>query len=408
MTTLTHLECSACGQTYEPDRLTGLCSCGQPLLARYDLERARKTWNRAWLANAPSNMWRYAPVLPLRSPERAVSLGEGFTPVLPLQRLASRLGMKDLWLKDESLNPTGTFKARGLACAVSRARELGVHVLAIPSAGNAAGALAAYAAAAGLTARVVIPSDVPEANYIECVAYGAQVTLLDGLISDCARWVAEQALEKGWYDVSTFREPYRVEGKKTLGYEIAEQFHWRLPDAIVYPTGGGVGLVGMWKAFEELASLGWIGPARPKMIVVQAAGCQPLVRAFETGASRCEPWPEAHTLAAGLRVPKPLADALILHILRQSRGSAVAVTDQEILDAALDLARTEGVFPAPEGAACAAALPHLLKKGIVSPDERVLLINTGSGLKYLDVFRTRIPPAHLTEARKQGGLITPR
>jgi threonine synthase len=407
MTTVTHLECSLCRKTFEAGQVLNLCPCGGPLLVRYDLEKARKGWNRAWLSNAPPTMWRYQPVLPVRRPESIVSLGEGFTPLIRARRLGRRLGADHLWIKDEGLNPTGTFKARGLACAVSMAVDLGIRKLAIPSAGNAASAMAAYAAAAGLEAHIFMPRDVPQSNYIECRAFGASVTLVDGLISDCARLVAERRSEEGWFDVSTLKEPYRIEGKKTMGYEVAEQFHWALPDAIFYPTGGGVGLIGMWKAFAEMEELGWISGRRPKMIAVQASGCQPVVRAFEQGAARCEFFENAATLAAGLRVPKPLGDFLILDALRASGGTAVAVDDDEIVDAGIELAAAEGIFAAPEGAACVAALRRLLEAGFLKRDERILIYNTGSGLKYLEVYATRFPRP-LGEEAKLGGLITPR
>ena len=352
-------------------------------------------------------MWRYAPLLPAAKPESIVSLGEGLTPLVSTPRLGRRLGATRLWLKDEGLNPTGSFKARGLSCAVSMARELGVGELAIPSAGNAAGALAAYAAAAGMKAHIFMPRDVPAANLIECRAYGAEVNLVDGLISDCARRVAELSAASGWYDVSTLKEPYRIEGKKTMGLELAEQMNWTLPDAIFYPTGGGVGIIGMWKAFDELEHLGWIGPHRPKMIAVQAAGCQPVVRAFEQGAGQCEFWPSASTVAAGLRVPQPLGDFLILKAVRQSGGTCLAVDDQALLDAGLRLAREEGLFICPEGAACIAALEKLLQNGFLKRDETIVIYNTGSGLKYLDNYATRFAADPGDEARL-GGLVLPR
>jgi threonine synthase len=407
MTTVTHLECSRCAKTYEAGQVHNLCSCGGPLLVRYDLERARKSWNRAWIPNGPASMWRYQPVLPVRRPESIVSLGEGFTPLIRARRLGRRLGAENLWIKDEGVNPTGSFKARGLSCAVSMALELGIRKLAIPSAGNAGSALAAYAAAAGLEAYIFMPRDVPQSNFIECMSFGARVTLVDGLISDCARLVAERRAAEGWFEVTTLKEPYRVEGKKTLGYELAEQFRWTLPDAVFYPTGGGVGLIGMWKAFAEMEALGWISHERPKMIAVQAAGCQPVVRAFEAGADSCRFFENASTLASGLRVPKPLGDFLILEAIRKSRGTAIAVDDDEILDAGLELAATEGIFAAPEGAACVAALRRLLASGFLSASERIVIFNTGSGLKYLESYSTRHPrPAG--EAARLGGLITPR
>lgn len=407
MTTVTHLECSRCGRSFEAGQVLNLCPCGGPLLVRYDLEKARRSWNRAWIANGPSSMWRYQPVLPVRRPESIVSLGEGFTPLIRARRLGQRLGADNLWIKDEGINPTGSFKARGLSCAVSMALELGIRKLAIPSAGNAASALAAYAAAAGLEAHIFMPRDVPQSNFIECMSFGARVTLVDGLISDCARLVAERQATEGWFDVTTLKEPYRIEGKKTMGYEVAEQFRWELPEAIFYPTGGGVGLIGMWKAFAEMEAMGWISSRRPKMIAVQAAGCQPVVRAFEEGASECRFFENAATLASGLRVPKPLGDFLILEAIRASGGTAVAVEDDEILDAGIELAAAEGMFAAPEGAACVAALRRLLANGFLSPADRIVIYNTGSGLKYLEAYSTRFPRPAGEEARL-GGLITPR
>jgi len=318
------------------------------------------------------------------------------------------MGAQNLWVKDEGLNPTGSFKARGLSCAISMCKQLGVGKVAIPSAGNAAGALAAYAAAAGLEAHIFLPRDVPEANYLESKAYGAQVTLVDGLISDCARMVAERAESEGWYDVSTLKEPYRIEGKKTMGLEVAEQMDWELPDAIFYPTGGGVGMIGMWKAFEEMERLGWIGSRRPKMIAVQAEGCQPVVRALEENEPRSRFWEGAQTVASGLRVPKPLGDFLVLEAVRKSGGTAVAVSDGKMLDAGIRLASEEGIFAAPEGAACVAALEKLLASGFLKSEERIVLYNTGTGLKYPEAYATRFPRTAAAEQDKLGGLITPR
>jgi len=387
---MTHLECALCAQHFEAGQIHNLCPCGGPLLVRYDLPRIRSEWTRDQLATAPNSMWRYAPVLPAPA-DSIVSLGEGMTPLIRTPRLAERLRAGPLWVKDEGLNPTGSFKARGLSCAVSMAVELGIRELAIPSAGNAASAMAAYAAAAGLTSHIFMPRDVPQSNYVECKAFGANVTLVDGLISDCAKLVAAGCQEHGWFDVSTLKEPYRIEGKKTMGYELAEQLYWQLPDAIFYPTGGGVGIIGMWKAFAEMEALGWIGSRRPKMIAVQAAGCQPVVRAFEQGAARSTFWDNAHTVAAGLRVPKPLGDFLILDAVRASGGTAIAVSDDELLDAGLQLASKEGMFVAPEGAACIAALEKLLASGFLTPRDRVVIYNTGSGLKYLEAYSARFP-----------------
>ena len=353
-------------------------------------------------------MWRYAPVLPVSDPHSIVSLGEGMTPLRRTDRLAARLGTDSVWVKDEGMNPTASFKARGLSCALSMCVELGIKKVAIPSAGNAASALAAYAAAAGIESYIFMPRDVPQANYLECKAYGANVTLVDGLISDCGKIVAERGPQEGWFDVSTLKEPYRIEGKKTMGFEVAEQMDWELPDAIFYPTGGGVGMIGMWKAFEEMEQLGWIGSRRPKMIAVQAEGCAPVVRAFEENEPRSRFFENARTLAAGLRVPKPLGDFLVLEAVRASHGTAIAVSDDEMLDAGMELASQEGIFAAPEGAACVAALRKLLANGFLKSSDRIVLYNTGSGLKYLEAYGTRFPRVAACEQDKLGGLITPR
>ena len=403
----THLECSLCSQKFDAATVQSLCTCGGPLLVRYDLDHIRSRWRRRAVPNGPPTMWRYAPVLP-PADENIISLGEGWTPLLRTRRLGARIGASQLWVKDEGLNPTGSFKARGLSCAISMCKELGIGKVAIPSAGNAAGALAAYAAAAGMEAHIFLPRDVPQSNYLECAAYGARVTLVDGLISDCARMVAEQASAEGWFDISTLKEPYRIEGKKTMGYEVAEQMDWELPDAIFYPTGGGVGMIGMWKAFEEMERLGWIGSRRPKMIAVQAEGCQPVVRAFEGNEPRSRFWDDARTVASGLRVPKPLGDFLILEAVRKSGGTALAVSDAEMLDAAAQLASEEGVFAAPEGAACVSACEKLLASGFLKTDERIVLYNTGTGLKYAEAYSTRFPRSAASEQDKLGGLITPR
>ena len=352
-------------------------------------------------------MWRYGPLLPLADPQNIISLGEGLTPLLPAPRYGERIGASRLLVKDESANPTGTFKARGMAAAVSMAKELGATKLAAPSAGNAASALAAYAAAAGMEAHIFMPRDVPRANYIECKMCGADVTLVDGLISDCGRIVAERQDEEGWFDVSTLKEPYRIEGKKTMGLELAEQLGWRLPDAVFYPTGGGVGLIGMWKAFDELEQIGWIDAKRPKMIAIQAAGCAPIVRAFDDGAEASQFWKGASTLAAGLRVPKAIGDFLVLQAVRESGGTCLAVTDQQLLAAGRSLAETEGMFVAPEGAACFAALEQLLQNGFLDKDDEIVIYNTGTGLKYLDNWATQFPPEPRPQ-EKLGGLILPR
>lgn len=408
MTTLTHLECSLCSKPFDPHVPQNLCDCGGPLLVRYDLAKVRESWNREWIPNGPSSMWRYAPVLPVSKPSAIVSLGEGMTPLVRTARLGAKLGCSKLSIKDEGVNPTGSFKARGLSCAISMCVEIGIKKVAIPSAGNAAGAMAAYAAAAGIEAHIFMPVDVPQSNYIECKATGANVTLVNGLISDCGRIVAERKAAEGWFEVSTLKEPYRIEGKKTMGYELAEQMRWTLPDVIFYPCGGGVGLIGMWKAFDEMEQLGWIGSKRPKMIAVQVEGCQPVVRAFEQGAARSTFFENANTVASGLRVPKPLGDFLVLDAVRKSGGTAIAVSDADMLDAGIELAELEGMFVAPEGGACVAALKQLLANGFLSPQENIVIYNTGSGLKYLEAYSTRYPRLGGGEQDKLGGLITPR
>ena len=383
---VTHLECSRTGERFEAGKIHNLSTAGWPLLVRYDLEKVRREWDRDSLRDAPRTMWRYAPVLPVRSKENIVSLQEGFTPLHRLHRLGERFECDDLWLKDEGVNPTLTFKARGVSCAISMCRELGIRKVAIPTAGNAGGAAAAYAAAAGIEAYVFMPRDVPVANFIEARVFGAHVTLVDGLISDCAKRVAEGKATEGWFDLSTLKEPYRIEGKKTMGLEAAEQFGWKLPDAIFYPTGGGVGIIGMWKAFEELEELGWIGSKRPKMIAVQAEGCPPIVRAFEQNAEFSEFYQNASTIASGLRVPKALGDFLVLRAVRESGGTAVTVSDDETMQATERLAESEGLFVAPEGGACIAALKKLRKSGFLGKNDRILIYNTGSGYKYIDVW----------------------
>src|SRR5438094_994446 len=378
----THLECSACGLQHDWTRLQNLClSCGKPLFAIVDLAAASQTLKRETLPGREKSLWRYREVLPLPSDVEPVSLGEGGTPLVRAEKFGDDI---DLWIKDESINPTQSFKARGMSVAVSMAKHLGATKLAVPSAGNAGGALAAYAARAGLEAHVFMPRDTPRANIIECRELGACVTLIDGLITDCAAEIARR--KEDWFDVSTLKEPYRIEGKKTLGYELAEQLEWELPDVIIYPTGGGTGLIGMWKAFDEMETLGWIGQKRPRMFSVQAEGCAPIVRAFEAGENCAAEFPNAHTLASGLRVPKAIGDFLILNILRQSNGGAIAVNDDEMIRAAAEVASSEGLFVAPEGAACFAAVRSLLSSGKISPNESLVIFNTGSGIKYLDCY----------------------
>lgn len=389
---LTHLECTACGARYDADELHTVCpACGKVLFARYDLERASRTLRPENVARRPRGMWRWRELLPVHDPRYIITLGEGDTPLLPARRLGAEYGCTALFIKEEGLNPTGTFKARGLSVAVSRACELGVRRIAIPSAGNAGSALAAYGARAGVEVHIYMPVDTPDLNKKEGAIYGAQVTLVRGLINDCGALVRRRAAAEGWFDVSTLKEPYRAEGKKTMGLELAEQFGWELPEAIIYPTGGGTGIVGMWKAFAELEALGLIGPRRPRMISVQAAGCAPLVRAFEQGLEHAPPWENAATIASGLRVPVAIADYLILRVLRQSGGTALAVSDEEIITAMRELGAYEGIFAAPEGAATWAAARRLLQQGFLRPHERIVLFNTGTGLKYAELVQADFP-----------------
>ena len=384
---VTHLECAACGKEHEARRLHNLCTeCGKPLLVRYDLKSAAASLTKESLKERDPDLWRYREVLPVERDENVVTLGEGYTPLVQASRLGSQIGFSRLYIKDEGQNPTQSFKARGMAAAVSMAKELGAQKLAVPSAGNAAGALAAYAARAGLEAHIFMPRDTPRANVIECEQTGAFVTLMDGLITDCGAEVGRRKEAEGWFDVSTLKEPYRIEGKKTMGYELAEQFDWDLPDVIIYPTGGGTGLIGMWKAFDEMEQMGWIGSKRPRMVTVQAAGCAPIVRAFDEGKRFADEFPNAHTTASGLRVPRAIGDFLIIDALRASGGTAIAVTDEELIAATKEIGAAEGIFCAPEGAACLPALRKLLSAGEVQRDERVVLFNTGSGVKYVESF----------------------
>jgi threonine synthase len=383
-----HLECSVpCGAPLlNPRERHHLCRCGAPLLARYDLAAAR-SWSRRSLAGRPPTLWRYRELMPLFDGEEPVTLGEGFTPLLHARRLGAAVGLDNLYVKDESLNPTNSFKARGQSAAVTRAKYLGARTLSVPSAGNAGNALAAYAASAGLQAKVFLPKDVKPPFERECVLYGADVTLVDGLITDAGRIAAERGAPLGWYDVSTLKEPYRIEGKKTMAYELAEQLEWRWPDWIIYPTGGGTGMVGMWKAFEELEQIGWMAKTRrPRMVSVQADGCAPIVRAFEQGSEKAALWEHAATIADGLRVPKAIGDFLILRAIRDSGGTAVSVSDQSMVDAMLEIGRAEGISAAPEGGAALAAVTHLVQSGAIHRNETVVLFNTGGALKYLDVL----------------------
>lgn len=385
---VTHLECAACRKNYEANKLHNLCvECGKPLLARYDLERAKQILTKDSLKNRQQNLWRYAEVLPVENESNIVSFGEGFTPLLTANKLAETLPIKlNLFIKDESVNPTQSFKARGMTAAVSMAKELGVRKVAAPSAGNAAGALAAYASRAGMETFLFMPRDTPRANVVECEQTGANVTLIDGLITDCGKIVAERKDEEGWFDVSTLKEPYRVEGKKTMGYELAEQFDWQLPDVILYPTGGGTGLIGMWKAFDEMEQMGWIDAKRPRMVSVQSIGCAPIVKAFHEGDAFAAAFPNAATVASGLRVPKAIGDFLILNALRKSNGTAVAVTDEELINAVKEIGAAEGLFCAPEGAACLPALRKMIEQNLVNENESIVIFNTGAGVKYLECF----------------------
>jgi threonine synthase len=383
MSYFTHLECGYCNHRLVADQVWNLCpECQKPLLARYDLQAARQGWRRESLAAREPTLWRYHEMLPVRDPAFRLELGEGFTPLVHATRLGKELDFEQLYIKDEGLNPTGSFKARGLCMAVSKAYELGVKQVSIPSAGNAAGAMSAYAALAGIGSFVFMPKDVPRPFISECHALGAEVTLIDGLITDCGKAAAEQNKQFGRFDISTLKEPYRIEGKKTMGYEVAEQMAWCLPDVIIYPTGGGTGLVGMWKAFAEMEALGWIDSRRPRMVSVQSDGCAPMVKAFKAGAEFADPWPDAHTIADGLRVPAAVGDFLIQRALRESNGTALAVSDEEMMQAARLIGSHQGIFACPEGGATLAALLRLRDEGWISKHERVVLFNTGSGHKY--------------------------
>ena len=389
MSFLSSLECSEpCGAgPYDPAKPHHLCVCGAPLLARYALDDLRATWRPGSLEGRAPTLWRYREALPIALDQEPVTLGEGMTPLIHAHQIEQATGVHTVFVKDESLNPTNSFKARGLSVAVTKAKHLGATCLSVPSAGNAANALAAYAAQAGLTAKVFMPRDVKLPFIRECELYDAEVTLVDGLITDAGRAAAERGREHGWYDVSTLKEPYRVEGKKTLAYEVGEQLDWSWPDWFIYPTGGGTGIVGMWKAFDELEQLGWVsGSSRPRMVAVQAEGCAPIVRAFDAGAVRAEPWSPAVTVADGLRVPQAIGDFLILRALRESGGTALAVSDAEMVEGMRELGRLEGISAAPEGGATFIALRTLRQRGVISPEDSVVLFNTGGALKYLELL----------------------
>ncbi len=384
---LTHLVCTACSAAHDatvPQNVSPCCS--KPLYPAYDLAAAAQTLTKEALRGRVASLWRYREVMPVLSDANIVTLGEGFTPLLPATRLGAKVNVAALWIKDESQNPTGSFKARGMSAAVSMAKQFGLTKLAAPSAGNAAGALAAYAARAGMEAHLFMPVDTPRANIVECREMGAHVTLINGLITDCGAEVARRKTSEGWFDVSTLKEPYRVEGKKTLGYELAEQLNWTLPEVVIYPTGGGTGLVGMWKAFDEMERMGWIGAKRPRMFCVQATGCQPIVRAFVTGLKFAAEHLDAHTRASGLRVPKAIGDFIMLDILRKSGGGALAVSDDDMIRATREVGSAEGLFVAPEGGACYAALQQLRHDNVIRSEESVVLFNTGTGVKYLECF----------------------
>ncbi|MCA1834147.1 MAG: threonine synthase [Actinomycetota bacterium] len=382
MTFVSHVSCPQCGATYGSEGVHNLCeACSGPLLVDYDLDRVRGAVTKEAVAQRAASMWRYRELLPVRDESHVVTLGEGFTPLIPLS--------ERLLLKDEGLNPTGTFKARGASCGISRARELGIKEVALPTAGNAGGAWACYGAAAGIRVHVAMPSDAPEANKLECLYYGADLELVDGLISDAAALVTRGIAEHGWFDAATLKEPYRIEGKKTLGFEIAEQLGWEMPDAIIYPAGGGVGIIGIWRALLQLRDIDWVTGDLPRLIVVQAAGCAPLVKAFDEGAEVSEFWPRAETIAAGLRVPKALGDFLVLRAMRETGGVAVSATDSEILGAMLHLAKG-GISAAPEGAATLVAYENLVQAGVLTSRDRVVIINTGSAQKYPDAMRAAL------------------
>jgi threonine synthase len=389
---LTHLECSRNGEQYDADVVQGLSKEGAPLIARYDVERAGRTMTKEAVASRPPTLWRYREMLPVRDADHVITLGEGMTPLVPLPRYGARVGLPRLLMKDEGLIPTGSFKARGAAVGVSRAHELGVTGIAMPTNGNAGSAWATYAARAGMKSLIAMPVAAPAITRTECVAAGAELYLVDGLIGDAGKLITSAlAARDGYQDVSTLKEPYRIEGKKTMGYEIIEQLGFRVPDAIVYPTGGGVGLIGIFKALREMQELGWIGDRLPKLIAVQAEGCAPIVRAFRSGADVSEPFPNPHTVAFGITVPKALGDFLVLHAVRASGGTAIAVSDDALLAEQRRLAADEGTFICPEGAACFAAVRQLREGGYLSSADEVVVLNTGAGIKYPETIPVDVP-----------------
>jgi len=392
MSQFTHLECSSCGEKHDASVVQTVCKkCGKPLFARYDLEAVKDSVTRRELVAREATMYRYFELLPIKDRKNIVTLGEGWTPMTPTPSLGKSIGLPDLWIKDEGIIPTGSFKARGLGMAISKAKELGIKSVALPSAGNAAGAMSAYGARAGMKVYVFMPKDAPKVNQVECQIVGAKVVLVDGLISDAGKLVKEGMEEMQWFNVATLGEPYRVEGKKTMGLEVAEQFDWKLPDVIIYPTGGGTGIIGMWKVFDELEELGWIGSERPRMVSVQAEGCAPIVKAYDEGLKESTFFQNAETKASGLRVPKALGDFLVLNAARDSGGKCISVNDDELMKGVSDIAKHEGMFACPEGAATYAALKKMLEEGSVDKSERVVLFNTGSGLKYTDLFKVEAP-----------------
>tara|TARA_Y100000590_G_scaffold88200_3_gene99032 strand:- start:1999 stop:3174 length:1176 start_codon:yes stop_codon:yes gene_type:complete len=386
-TTLNHLECSSCANKYSKNSIHNLSPCcALPLLARYDLNKAKKNLKKESLKNRQPNMWRYKEVMPVQYLDNITSLGEGFTPLQKVESLGRLLGFNNLYLKNESINPTGSFKDRGMSTAISKAKEFGQNLITIPTAGNAGGSAAAYASKAGQKAYIFMPSDTPKSFQLECSQYGAHVTMIDGFISDCGKIVAELKEKEGWFDISTLKEPYRVEGKKTMGYELAEQFNWELPDAIIYPTGGGTGIIGMWKAFDEMETLGWINSERPKMISVQSEGCAPIIKAYQNEKKNAEFFHDPKTKALGLRVPVAIGDFLILESIRKSAGYAITVTDKELMEGVKWIGKYEGIFSAPEGGATVAALPKLIEQNVIHAKDRIVCFITGTGLKYVDLY----------------------